>query len=162
MEQGVPVDPMSFISDPSKFKTKLLIDNEWVDSASGETMPCIDPSTGEEICRVQKGGAEDVDRAVKAAKAAFEGGAWRAWPVAARGGLLARFAASVEQNSAELAALESLDNGKPLVKAKENVFIALDVIRYYSGWPNKIEGKTVPMNGPFFSYTKREPVGVCG
>ena len=82
--------------------------------------------------------------------------------MAARGGLLARFAANVEQNSAELAALESLDNGKPLAKAKENVFIALDVIRYYSGWPNKIEGKTLPMNGPFLSYTKREPVGVCG
>src|SRR5580693_384841 len=98
--------------------TKLLINNRWVNSASGKTFATINPSTGEEICQVAEADALDVDRAVSAARAAFERGPWHKMPASERGRLLNRLADLVEKNADELARLESLDNGKPFAIAK--------------------------------------------
>ena len=142
---------------------KLLIGGEWVDSASGETFETIDPATGDVICAVARAGAEDVDRAVQAAQAALEG-EWGQMPASGREKLMHELAALVDKNAAELAELEALDNGKPVTFAR-----AVDVagtaahLRYYGGWPTKIEGETIPVTWPnAFVYTLKEPVGVCG
>ena len=142
---------------------KLLIGEDWVEPASGETFETIDPATGDVICEVAKAGAEDVDRAVKAAQAALEG-KWSELPASARERLMHRLADLVDENAQELAELEALDNGKPVTFAG-----AVDVkstsghLRYYGGWPTKIEGETIPVTWPnAFVYTLKEPVGVCG
>jgi acyl-CoA reductase-like NAD-dependent aldehyde dehydrogenase len=142
---------------------KLLIGEEWVESASGETFETIDPATGDVICAVAKAGAEDVDRAVKAAQAALEG-PWSEMPASGRERLMQKLADLVDENADELAELEALDNGKPVTFAR-----AIDVaatsghLRYYGGWPTKIEGETIPVTWPnAFVYTLKEPVGVCG
>jgi acyl-CoA reductase-like NAD-dependent aldehyde dehydrogenase len=142
---------------------KLLIGEEWVESASGETFETIDPATGDMICEVAKAGPEDVDRAVRAAQAALEG-PWSEMPASGRERLMHELANLVDTNAAELAELEALDNGKPVTFAG-----AVDVtgtaghLRYYAGWPTKIEGETIPVTWPnAFVYTLKEPVGVCG
>jgi acyl-CoA reductase-like NAD-dependent aldehyde dehydrogenase len=142
---------------------KLLIGDDWVESASGETFETIDPATGEEICAVAKAGSEDVDRAVAAAQAALEGD-WAKMPAAGREQLMQKLAGLIDANGDELAELEALDNGKPVKFAR-----AVDVsgssahLRYYAGWPTKIEGETIPVSWPnAFVYTLKEPVGVCG
>ena len=143
--------------------TKLLINNRWVDAASGKTFPTIDPATGEEICRVAEADKEDVDRAVKAARQAFEKGPWRRMAASGRGRLLTRLAELIEQNAEELARLESLDNGKPFkVALAADVALTSACYRYFAGWADKIQGKTIPVNGDYFCYTKLEPVGVVG
>src|SRR5580704_11700867 len=98
--------------------TRLLINNRWIASQSGKTFATINPSTGEEICQVAEADAPDVDKAVAAARAAFEHGPWRKMPASERGRLLNRFADLIEKNADELAMLESLDNGKPFSVAK--------------------------------------------
>jgi aldehyde dehydrogenase (NAD+) len=144
--------------------TRLLINNEWVDSASGKTFETIDPATGDVIARVAEADKPDVDKAVKAAQAAFDPGAkWRKWPASRRGVLLNKLADLMERNAEELARLESLDNGKPFNDAlKIDVPASIACYRYFAGWADKIHGKTIPVNGPFFCYTKHEPVGICG
>ncbi len=143
--------------------TKILINNRWVNSASGKTFPVINPSTGEEICQVAEADSADVDRAVGAARAAFEHGAWRKMPASARGGLLNRLADLIERHTDELAALESLDNGKPFAVAKAvDVAATVACYRYFAGWADKIQGRTIPIDGDFFCYTRLEPVGVVG
>ncbi|HEY4682429.1 MAG TPA: aldehyde dehydrogenase family protein [Candidatus Acidoferrales bacterium] len=143
--------------------TKLLIDNEWVDSVSGRTFETIDPTTGGVICRVAEADAPDVDKAVKAARAAFTAGPWPKLSAAERGKLLYKLADLIEANAEELARLETLDNGKPLNDSK-NADLPLTVAcyRYYAGWADKIQGKTIPIAGPYFCYTRHEPVGVVG
>jgi len=143
--------------------TKLLINNRWVDSASGKTFPTINPSTGEEICRVAEADTADVDKAVSAARAAFNG-PWRTKMSAAeRGNMLNRLADLVEQNADELARLESLDNGKPYHVAKAaDLPLTVAVYRYYAGWADKVQGRTIPVGGNYFCYTRLEPVGVVG
>jgi acyl-CoA reductase-like NAD-dependent aldehyde dehydrogenase len=142
---------------------RLLIGEEWVESASGETFETVDPATGEVICAVAKAGSEDVDRAVGAAQAALDG-AWGELPASGRERLMHKLADLIEENAQELAELEALDNGKPVTFAG-----AVDVagsaghLRYYAGWPTKIEGETIPVTWPnSFVYTLKEPVGVCG
>ncbi len=143
--------------------TKILINNRWVDSASGKTFPVINPSTGEEICQVAEADSADVDKAVGAARAAFEHGAWRKMAASARGGLLNRLADLIERHTDELAALESLDNGKPFGVAKAvDVAATVACYRYFAGWADKIQGRTIPIDGDFFCYTRLEPVGVVG
>ena len=144
--------------------TKLLINNEWVSSASGKTFPTINPATGEEIAQVAEADAADVDRAVKAARAAFERGPWRRkLPASERGRLLNRLADLIEQNADELARLETLDNGKPLTVSRAgDVRLTVACYRYYAGWADKLQGKTIPIDGSFFCYTRLEPVGVVG
>src|SRR5271154_1317460 len=141
--------------------TKLLIGNKWVDSASGKTFPTINPATGEVIAQVAEADAADVDKAVGAARAAFDKGAWRKLTASQRGMLLYRLADLVEKNIEELAQLESLDNGKPYqVALAADLPLTIACYRYYAGWADKIQGKTIPVQGRYFCYTKHEPVGV--
>jgi acyl-CoA reductase-like NAD-dependent aldehyde dehydrogenase len=142
---------------------RLLIGGERVDAADGRSFETIDPSTGQAIAEVSKAGGEDVDRAVGAARAAFEG-KWGKLPAAARTQLMLKLADLVERHSAELAELESLDNGKPVGLAKAvDVRLTVEHLRYFAGWPTKIVGETIPVTWPnAFCYTRKEPVGVCG
>jgi aldehyde dehydrogenase (NAD+) len=143
--------------------TKLLIDNRWIASESGKTFATINPSTGEEICQIAEADAADVNKAVKAARAAFEHGSWRKMPSSARGRLLNRLSDLIEQHADELASLESLDNGKPFGVAKAvDVAATVACYRYFAGWADKVQGKTIPIDGNYFCYTRHEPVGVVG
>jgi aldehyde dehydrogenase (NAD+) len=143
--------------------TKLLINNRWVPSVSGKTFATVDPSTGEEICQIAEADAADVDIAVSAARAAFEHGPWRKTQASERGRLLNRLADLIEKNADELAALEALGNGKPFAVAKAvDVAATAGCYRYFAGWADKIQGKTIPIDGNYFCYTRLEPVGVVG
>src|SRR3984957_11209926 len=143
--------------------TKLLIDNRWIASESGKTFATVNPSTGEEICQIAEADAADVEKAVKAARAAFDHGPWRKTPAPEPGRLIHRLADLIEKNADELAGLESLDNGKPFSVAKAvDVAATVSCDRYFSGWAEKVQGKTIPINGDYFCYTKHEPVGVVG
>ena len=143
--------------------TKLLINNRWTPSVSGKTFATIDPSTGEEICQIAEADAADVEIAVKAAREAFEHGPWRKTQASARGRLLLRLADLIEKNADELAGLEALDNGKPFAVAKAvDVAATAGCFRYFAGWADKIQGKTIPIDGDYFCYTRLEPVGVVG
>jgi aldehyde dehydrogenase (NAD+) len=142
--------------------TRLLINNRWVPSESGKTFPTINPSTGEEICQVAEADAADVDKAVTAARAAFEG-PWRKFRASERGRLLHRLADLIEKNADELAQLETVDNGKPISVAKAvDVAKTVACYRYFAGWADKVQGKTIPIDGDFFCYTRHEPIGVVG
>jgi aldehyde dehydrogenase (NAD+) len=143
--------------------TKLLIDNRWVPSESGKTFATINPSTGEEICQVAEADAADVEKAVRAARTAFEHGPWRKISASERGQMLHRLADLIEKHADELAGLESLDNGKPVSIAKAvDVAATVGCFRYFAGWSDKVHGKTIPIDGDFFCYTRHEPVGVVG
>jgi len=143
--------------------TKLLINNQWVDSASGKTFPTVNPATGEVICQVAEADAADVDRAVRAARDAFEHGSWRKTAASERGRLLNRLADLIERHADELARLESLDNGKPYaVASAADLPLTIACYRYYAGWADKVQGRTIPINGNYFCYTRLEPVGVVG
>jgi aldehyde dehydrogenase (NAD+) len=143
--------------------TKLLIDNRWVPSESGKTFATINPSTGDEICQIAEADAADVEKAVRAARAAFERASWRKMIASERGRLLNRLADLIEKNADELASLEAMDNGKPFSIAKAvDVAATVDCFRYFAGWADKVHGKTIPINGNYFCYTRHEPVGVVG
>ena len=143
-------------------QTKMLIDGEWVDSVSKRTFETINPATGEVITRVAEGGKDDVNRAVAAARKAFESGPWKKMTARARGRLLYKLADLIELHIDELAALETLDNGKPITDSRNiDLPLVIECYRYYAGWADKIEGRTIPVNGPYFCYTRHEPVGVC-
>lgn len=143
--------------------TQLLINNQLVNSKSGKTFPTLNPATGEEIIRVAEGDREDIDAAVAAARTAFDHGPWRKISASDRGKLLNRLADLMEKHADELAELESLDNGKPVSVAKAaDLPLAIACYRYYAGWADKIQGKTIPIQGDYFCYTRHEPVGVVG
>src|SRR5271169_2297536 len=148
---------------------KMLINGKWVDAASGKTFPTYNPATGEVLARVAEGDREDIERAVKAARAAFETGRWSQLTPSERGRAIWKLADLLEENLEEFAELESLDNGKPLKVARAaDVPLAVDLFRYMAGWATKIEGNTIPISVPyapgakFLAYTLREPVGVVG
>jgi aldehyde dehydrogenase (NAD+) len=141
----------------------LFIGGKWQDSVSGKTFATTNPASGEVICQVAEGDKADVDLAVKAARKAFEEGAWPKMNASERGRLLNRLADLIEQHQEELAALESLDNGKPYKDAiTADLPLTIKCYRYYAGWADKIHGKTIPIEGPYFCYTRHEPVGVVG
>jgi acyl-CoA reductase-like NAD-dependent aldehyde dehydrogenase len=142
----------------------LVIGGERPGAADGRTFETLDPATGEPIAVVAHAGEEDVDRAVRAARAAFEDGPWASMSAADRGALIERLAQLVEEHADELAELESLDNGKPVTYAKVvDVGSAVGHLRYFAGWPTKIEGEVIPVRAPdTLCYTRKEPVGVCG
>ncbi len=142
--------------------TKLLIDNKWVDAADKRTFETLDPSTGEVIASVAEAGAADVDRAVKAARRALETGPWSTMDAAERGLLMYRLADLVAKHAEDLAALESLNCGKTITDSRGDLEGVVNTLRYYAGWADKVEGKTVPVRGSFLSYTLRQPVGVIG
>src|SRR5271169_893443 len=143
---------------------KLLINGQWVNSASGKTFPTVNPATGDVITQVAEADAADVDKAVAAARAAFETGAWRRKMTASqRGAMLNRLADLVEKNADELARLEALDNGKPYKVAKAaDLPLTVACYRYFAGWADKVQGRTIPIAGNYFCYTRLEPVGVVG
>ena len=145
-------------------QTKILINNKWVDSVSGKTFETVNPATGEVIAKVAEADAADVDLAVKAARKAFHLKApWRRMSASQRGNLLTRLAELIEQNADELSTLESLDNGKPRHVARAaDLPLTIACYRYYAGWADKIQGKTIPVSGDYFCYTRHEPVGVVG
>lgn len=148
---------------------RMLIGADWVGAASGETLAVIDPASGETFARVAAGDAADVDRAVAAARKAFEHGEWSRVRPVDRERLLLRLADLMEENAQELAEIEALDNGKPVTMARHvDVALAIDFMRYMAGWATKIEGSTMEVSVPlvrdreFFGFTRREPVGVVG
>jgi phenylacetaldehyde dehydrogenase len=143
----------------------MLIDGELVQAASGKTFVVYDPATGATIAHVPEGDAADVDRAVAAARRAFDSGVWARIGPSGRGKLLWRIADLIEHNLEELAELESIDNGKPYAVARvADLPLAVDIFRYMAGWATKITGSTLPLSlpGEYLSYTVREPVGVVG
>ena len=148
---------------PQIRQTQLLIDGTWVDAISGKTFVTINPATEEVIAEVAEGDAADIDLEVKAARKAFESGPWSKMDARDRGRLIYRLADLLEENIEELAALESLDNGKPIRDSRAaDLPLVIDCLRYYAGWADKIEGTTIPIRGNHFCYTRREPLGVAG
>ncbi|KAF4113736.1 aldehyde dehydrogenase, mitochondrial-like [Onychostoma macrolepis] len=149
---------------PDVHYNKIFINNEWHDAVNKKTFPTINPATGEVICHVAEGNEADVEKAVKAAKDAFKlGSPWRRMDASHRGLLLSRLADCIERDAAYLAELETLDNGKPYaVSYTVDVPMVVKCLRYYAGWADKWEGKTIPIDGDYFCYTKHEPIGVCG
>src|ERR1019366_2107096 len=143
---------------------RLLIGAERPEAADGRTFATVDPATGREIAQVSQGGAEDVTRAVVAARTAFAEGPWSSLPASGREQLMLALAQAIEDHDQELAEIESLDNGKPVGLAKYvDVRGAAAHLRYFAGWPTKIEGGVLPVSAPnMLCYTRREAVGVCG
>ncbi|HEV2944588.1 MAG TPA: aldehyde dehydrogenase family protein [Solirubrobacteraceae bacterium] len=149
----------AFIAGPHR----LLIGAERPEAAEGHTFATLDPATGREIAQVSQAGPQDVEQAVRAARAAFADGPWASLPPAGREGLMRALADAMEERAEELAQIESLDNGKPVGLAQYvDVNGAIAHLRYFAGWPTKIEGGVLPVAAPnMHCYTRREPVGVC-
>ncbi|GAB4814563.1 hypothetical protein N2152v2_001609 [Parachlorella kessleri] len=147
----------------NKVPTQLLINGEWVDAVSGNTFPVLDPRTEQEIIHIAEADSADVDKAVAAARAAFDEGPWPRMGGAKRGRILNKLADLIEANADELAAIESLDNGKPLYMSKAaDIPLTVACFRYYAGWTDKIHGKTIPTDSSHMVYTLHEPIGVVG
>ncbi|MBS1815769.1 MAG: aldehyde dehydrogenase family protein [Acidobacteria bacterium] len=165
MATAITIDPR-LGADASSFvsgKHAMLIDGNLVAAKSGKTFPVYNPADGTEICQVPEADAADVDIAVRAARHAFDGGAWPALTPSQRGRLLWKVADLLEQHTEEFAQLEALDNGKPVsVAGVADVPLAVDLFRYMAGWATKTLGSTIPISAgnDFLSYTVREPVGV--
>jgi acyl-CoA reductase-like NAD-dependent aldehyde dehydrogenase len=142
---------------------KLLIGGSWVAATEGSTFPVYDPSTSREITRAAQAGAADVDRAVAAARAAL-GGPWGTMPAAQRSRIINRLADLVEQHGEEIAQIEAVDNGKPVAYARlVDVPSSVDWLRYFAGWPTKINGESALVgNNDSLYYSVKSPVGVCG
>jgi acyl-CoA reductase-like NAD-dependent aldehyde dehydrogenase len=151
------------VSRPTVKYNKLFINNEFVNSVSGKTFSTFDPCTGDKIADVQEADKADVDKAVAAARAAFKlGSPWRTMDASARGKLIYKLAELIERDFKELVALEAVDCGKPYAAAEFDVLHVIAVFQYFAGHCDKIHGKTIPVDGDFFAYTRHEPVGVCG
>jgi acyl-CoA reductase-like NAD-dependent aldehyde dehydrogenase len=142
---------------------RLLIGSERPEAADGRAFATLDPATGREIAEVAHGGAEDVERAVAAAREAFADGPWASLPAAGRERLMLALAEAIEARAEEISQIESLDNGKPVGLARYvDVAGTAAHLRYFAGWPTKIEGNVLPVSAPnMHCYTRREPVGVC-
>src|SRR4051812_10632311 len=140
---------------------KLIIDGKAVDAASGRTFTTMNPATEQPICDVAEAGPEDVDRAVAAARAAFE--PWSRMRPAERQRVLFRLGDLIEQHADEIARLETLDNGKPIFESRQiDIPMVVNCFHYFSGWATKLAGETLPVSPAFFTYTLREPLGVVG
>ncbi len=151
------------IARPEVHQTQCFIGGKWIPAASGKTFDTLYPATEEVIAQVAEGDAADIDLAVDAARAQFDGGEWSQLSARERGRLMYQFAELLEQHAEELAALETLDNGKPIADSRAaDIPLVIQCIRYYAGWADKIQGDTIPIDGEFFCYTRREPVGVVG
>src|SRR5579875_1835618 len=154
-----------FIATPRQ----LFINGQWSDAASGKTFETPNPATGETLARVAEGDAEDIDRAVRAARRAFEEGPWGRLTASDRGRIVWKIGDLILEHAEELAQLESLDNGKPVAVAlAADVPLAADLFHYMAGWATKIEGNTINISVPyapganFHAYTLRDPIGVVG
>lgn len=154
---------LSPYTPPKIRQTKMLIGGEFRSAVSGKTFSTVNPATETVICEVAEGDAADIDLAVRAARIAFESGPWSRMDARDRGRLLNKLADLIEKNFDELAALETLDNGKPISDSRAaDLPLVIDCFRYYAGWADKIHGSTIPIRGDYFCYTRREPIGVCG
>jgi len=134
---SVPIDPSvaAFLAVPRK----MLIGGRWVAAASGKTFATLDPATGEVLAQVAEGDKQDIDRAVGAARAAFDTGPWRRMTASERGRIIWKIGDLLDQHLEEFAMLESLDNGKPLSVARAaDLPLAVDLFRYMAGWATKI------------------------
>jgi acyl-CoA reductase-like NAD-dependent aldehyde dehydrogenase len=141
---------------------RLFIGGEWQDAASGKTFEVIDPARAEVVTEVAEADAADMDRAVRAAREAFEGD-WRKMTPRQRGRLIWKLAERLEERKDEIALVETLNNGKPLFESGIDVAMTIQTFEYYAGWATKIEGETIPVSVPYqFNYTLREPIGVVG
>jgi phenylacetaldehyde dehydrogenase len=159
--QPISADLQSYLAT----SRKLLINGELVDAVSGKSFPVYDPSTGQVMAHVAEADAVDVDKAVKAARKAFDEGPWPRMTPSERGRILWKLADLIERQTEQFATLESLDNGKPLTVARAaDVPLTVDMFRYMAGWATKITGTTIPISfpGEYLSFTLREPVGVVG
>jgi acyl-CoA reductase-like NAD-dependent aldehyde dehydrogenase len=159
LPDGLSGPAREFISQPHQ----LLIGGERPPAGDGRTFATVDPASGRDIAEVALGGPEDVERAVAAARTAFAEGPWASMPAAGRERLMLALAAAIEERAEELAQIESLDNGKPVGLAQYvDVAGTVGHLRYFAGWPTKIEGGVLPVTAPnMHCYTRREPVGVC-
>jgi aldehyde dehydrogenase (NAD+) len=143
-------------------RKRLLIDGQDVEPLSGRFLDILNPATEEVVALVAEADADDIDRAVRAARKAFEG-AWGAMRAADRGLMLNRLAQLLEDHAEELVTLESLDTGKPLAAVRrQDLPAAIDTLRYYAGWADKINGQVIPARHDALTYTIREPIGVVG
>ncbi|CAG9332678.1 unnamed protein product [Blepharisma stoltei] len=147
----------------SRYQTHLLINNQWVKSSSHSTFQTINPATEEVIAEVQRSNEEDVNKAVKAARNAFDNGPWRRMSGRERGALLHNLAHLMTKHQDDLAKLETIDNGKPISDSKNiDVPLAIQCYEYYAGAANNIRGSNIPITGPYLCYTRKEPKGVAG
>jgi len=152
---------MKPIRNPEVKRTQLFIANEFVDSVSGKTFETINPATEDVICKVQSGEKADVDKAVTAAKEAMRrNSVWRTMAPAERGRVLMRMADIIERDIVQIASLEVVDNGKPFTAAVGDISVGVACLRYYGGYCDKIEGRTLCMEDGKMGYTRYEPVGV--
>jgi aldehyde dehydrogenase (NAD+) len=146
-----------------QLQTRLFIGNEFVDGAESATFSVENPAEATTLAEVAEAREADIDRAVRAARTAFESNAWQSMAPRERGRLLYRLAELVEQNADELARIETLQNGKPYFESRQvDLPEIVDILRYYAGWADKIQGETLPAAGAHFNYTRREPLGVVG
>ncbi|MBI3723817.1 aldehyde dehydrogenase family protein, partial [bacterium] len=142
---------------------KLFIDGEWRDPETQETYPTINPATEAPICQISKGGAKDVEAAVRSARKAFDEGEWSKLEAKDREKILWKLGDLIDENADELAYLETVDMGKPIRESRNvDVPFVADVFRYYAGWATKVHGDTIPGRGGHFAFTLREPIGVVG
>ncbi|MEK3886244.1 aldehyde dehydrogenase family protein [Bacillus sp. FSL K6-3431] len=142
---------------------KMYINGEFVESSSGKTFDTPNPATGETLATLYEGEEQDIDKAVKAARKAFDDGEWSKMSAASRSKLMYKLADLMEDNKEALAQLETLDNGKPISETMNaDIPLAIEHMRYYAGWSTKITGQTIPVAGPYFTYTRHEAVGVVG
>lgn len=141
-------------------RVKMFINGEWTESLSGETFATKNPATLETITEVPRGNSSDIERAVEAARIAFESPEWREILPAERGRMLLKMAAIIREQKAELAELETLDTGKPISQAEVDVEVAARYFEYYGGVADKILGETIPVRSDILDYTLREPLGV--
>src|SRR5688572_6799072 len=142
-------------------QNKLLIDNEWRAAASGQTMEVVNPATEEVIASVASAGKDDLDAAVAAARAALNG-PWGTMSARERGRLVRKLGDRLLERADEIARLETLHNGKPIMESRQiEIPAAAECFEYYGGWSDKVMGETVPVKGNYLNYTLREPLGVC-
>jgi aldehyde dehydrogenase (NAD+) len=148
------------MSTVTELAEKLIINGERVDASDAKTFDVFDPSSGQRLATVAKATRQDVDRAVRSARAAFESKAWGGILPAERGRILTRMAQAIRDRAEELATLESRDNGKPLRQARTDVQVAARYFEFFAGIADKIMGNTIPLGPGFLDYTLREPIGV--
>ncbi|GIY35141.1 retinal dehydrogenase 2 [Caerostris darwini] len=154
---------MDPIRKPEIKYTQLFINNEFVNSSGGTTFPTFNPTTGEKLADVQEAFQTDVNKTVQCAHEAFKpGSVWRSMDASDRGRLIRKLSDLIRRDIHYISSLEVLNNGKPFAEAVFDIECAIQTLEYYAGYADKIHGKTIPADGDVFSYTRHEPIGVCG
>ena len=158
---GVSEATQRFLCKPQR----MFIGGAWLEASDGASAEVIEPSTEGVLTRIPMGTAEDLDRAVRAARAQFDGGPWSQLKPLERERLIHRLADLIDANAEELAQIESIDMGKSVVQARAvDIQGTVDTLRYFAGWASKIHGRTVEpsLPGNYLAYTRKEAVGVVG